>query len=368
MSFEASVAVEAARPWPKVVKIGLPGGFCAGVERSVQASRRFVETHPEGTVFFVGTPAHNPHVINEFKRKGVRFVDSVDEVPKDGNAIVGPHGHTEQDVQVLQQGAQIDTGGVINADKQLEPEGVQVRDFALTECPLVTKVKKEIARNTEDGYVTIYYGQLLKDKDGVVIGPHPETRAAMSAGNVRLVTSLEEALSDDSYEQIDDPTKVAFSTQTTHNADEALEMGEILLEIFPQMRLPKTDDICYATRDRQKAAKAVIEDGAEVVVVVGDRETSSNTRSLALTAEKKGARVIIVNSRKELNPEFFYGASSVGVVASASAPSIQVRGVIRFFEKRGSGLQRIEVADESNIHFSPPKVQRSNLPEIVWAS
>ena len=358
MSLEASVVTEVARPWPKVVKYGLPGGFCAGVERSVKAYRDFVANHPNRRIYSVGEPAHNPYVNEEFIRQGVTFVASIDQVPGDADVAFGPHGHTEKDLEVLQQGGQVGP----------EEASMQRRDFILTECPLVTKVKTEIARNTEDGYVTIYYGQLLKDKDGVVIGPHPETRAAMSAGNVRLVTSLEEALSDDLYEQIDDPTKVAFATQTTHNADEALEMGESLLEIFPQMRLPKTDDICYATRDRQKAAKAVIEDGAEVVVVVGDKDTSSNTRSLAATAAKSGTRVIIVNSRKELRAEDFYGASSVGIVASASAPGIQIQGVIGFFEKRGSELQIAEVADESNIHFKSPRVQTAYAPEIIWTS
>ncbi len=355
---ELSVSPETSRPWPKVVKVGLPGGFCAGVERSVNAYRNFVASHPKGSVYSVGEPAHNPYVNKEFVKKGVTFVDSIDQVPIDAPTAFGPHGHTETDLEVFQQ-----SGPVGSEDSQM-----QSRDFILTECPLVTKVKTEIARNTQDGYVTIYYGQLLKDKNGVVIGPHPETRAAMSAGNVLLVTSLEEALSDDLYEQISDPTKVAFATQTTHNADEALEIGEKLLEIFPQMRFPKTEDICYAARDRQKAVKAVIEEGAEVVVVVGDKDTSSNTRSLAATAIKSGARVIVVNSRRELNVEDFYGANSVGIVASASAPGIQIQGVVRFFEKRGSELQRVEVADESNIHFRSPKIQTAYVPKIIWTS
>lgn len=369
MSSEAIELQDMSRSWPKVVKYGLPGGFCAGVERSVQASRDFVKKHPRGTVFFVGSPAHNPNVVNEFVRKGVTFVDSVDQVPNNGNVIVGPHGNTDQDVQILQNGVQTENADILVEDRQLGLEEIvmQERDFVLTECPLVTKVKTEIRRNTNDGYITIYYGQLSKNKEGKII-PHPETRAAMSAGDVRLITSLGEALSDDLYDQIEDPTKVAFATQTTHNADEALEMAEELLEIFPQMRLPKTDDICYATRDRQKAAKAVIDGGAEVVVVVGDKKTSSNTRSLASTAENKGARAIIVNSRKELKPEDFFGSSSVGIVASASAPIMQIQGVIGFFEKRGSILQRVEVADESNIHFAPPKARTAFVPQIIWKS
>ena len=254
--------------------------------------------------------------------------------------MFGPHGHTSED---------------------LKDANEREITYLATECPLVTKVKNEVAVNTAEGRVTIYYGQ--RNKEGLL---HPETRAAMSSGDAILVTSLEEALSEEILEIILDKNMVAFASQTTHNADEVEAMGNKLKEKYPNIKLPKKKDICYATRDRQQAAKAVIESGVKLVVVVGDKKTSSNTRSLAAVAVEKGARVFIVNNRKEINPADFYGADSVGVVASASAPETQIRRVIGFFTGRGSEERMIAVADESKIWFKRPESVKPFVPEIIW--
>lgn len=337
MTQELDISARHNGKWPSKVIYGSPGGFCPGVDRSVSAYDQFVEANPGEVIYSVGEPAHNPYVNNHFRQLGVIFVDSIQKVPDAGKAVFAPHGDTDEDLAIASE------------------RGIT---YVRTECPLVTKVKEEIKRNTADGLITIYYGQL--DKNGK---HHPETRAAMSAGNVRLITSLEDALSDDLYDQIDDPSKVAFASQTTHNADEAYAIGEALKEIFPEIRLPKKEDICFATKDRQDAAKAVIEKGATKIVVVGDKKTSSNTRSLAAVAVENGADVYTVNDQIELNLNDFYEAESVGIVASASAPKEQIDGVRRFFINNGSEEELIMVADESRIKFKDPKPV---LPEFVW--
>lgn len=326
--------------WPKTVTYGSPGGFCAGVDRAVDAYRDFAEKYPNEQLYSVGVPAHNPHVIEEFKGR-YKFVESIAEVPVgvDAKAINGPHGDLEGDLQYAQ------VNGIT---------------YRRTECPLVTKVKDEIAENTEKGLITIYYGQI--DKDGHF---HTESKAAMSAGNIILVISLKEALSDEVAALIPDHTKVAFASQTTHNADHVFEMQEELEKKYPGIKTPKKEDTCYATKNRQDAAKEVKK---EITVVVGDEATSSNTRSLARAAEEagEGNKAIIVNNGDELRSEDFYGYDSVGVVASASAPKEQIRSVIDFFTSRGSVQETIEVADESRIRFKPPIDYKPYEPEFIW--
>ena len=343
---------EIARSWPKKIYIG--GGMCAGVVRAQEAYRDFTRTHERGTVYSVGEPAHNPHVNQEFIDLGVIFVDSMNQVPKDedANVIEQPHGNTPEDEEIAQG-----LGG----------------DYVFTECPLVTKVKKEIIENTAQGLQTIYYGQLSKDENDVN-KPHPETRAAMSVGNVLLVTSLDEALSDDLYDQIIDPTKVAFACQTTHDAEEAVEMAEALKEqLFPDIKIPKKPDYCYATHDRQGTAKRANEFKVDRIVVLGDEETSSNTRNLAKVAAKdlkKGGRVIVVNSISEVDEADFHGVDSVAIIGSASTPIEQINLGAQWFTDRGSDApQNIDIRDESRIRFPPPIVHRTAapfVPEIIW--
>lgn len=355
---------ETDRKWPRVVKIGVPGGFCAGVERSVEGSRNFMDAHQGEVVHIVGNVAHNPRVNQEFLDRGGVFVESIQDVPDDKPVIFGPHGHTQAD----EERASLMS---LNKPELLETQSVG-RDYMFTECPLVTKVKKEIIKNTEDGFITIYFGQLSekRDKNGLRIR-HPETRAAMSAGNVRLVATLEEALSDDLFDQIENPEKVAFATQTTHNADEALEMADALRKMFPNLRIPQKEDLCFATRNRQQVAKSF---QPEVVVIVGDTKTSSNTQSLVKTVEQKGVRAYAVNNGSDLDPAFFEGVESVGIEASASAPAEAIDEVKDFFTSRGSVVEEFNIydakgniIDESSTHFKAPTTHSSFVPQFVWS-
>jgi 4-hydroxy-3-methylbut-2-enyl diphosphate reductase len=321
---------ESDRIWPNVI-VGRPFGYCVGVARAVEAYESFVDAHQKGTVYSVGEPAHNPILVEGFKQKGVVFKKNISEVPPGSNVIFGPHGHTNQDV--------------VQAE-------VLANEYLLTECPYVTSVKKEISTNTSQGIITIYYGQ--KDSEGNL---HPETRAALSAGDTLLVTSMENLL-DEIAGKIKDPKKVAFACQTTHNLEKVLVMSDVLKGIFPEIKMRLKTNLCLATTNRQKAARAVIASFAETVVVVGDSETSSNTKSLAKEALNNGAKVFTVNTESELNAKDFFDTQIVGIVGSASAMQQQLDGVINFFVDKGSEKTEITVADESIIRLPNPRVYK----------
>lgn len=342
--------------WPGVVKYGVPGGFCAGVERSVDAYRDFVNKHQGNAVYSVGKPAHNSHVNQEFVDMGVNFVEDIDQVPQDAHVIFGPHGHTDED----------ESKASLESFKQSELLNSQSvgRSFIFTECPLVTKVKKEIKDYAREGYTIIYYGQL--DKNGY---PHPETRAAMSSGDVILVTSVGQALSEETQKLIVDFKKVAFASQTTHNADETIEMAKLLKLKYPNLKTPKTEDICFATRNRQQVVREI---DAQAIVVIGDSRTSSNTRSLIEAAKQRGKEVRAVNDASELIEADFIGIDSVGIEASASAPKEIIDQVLEFFSSRGSIIEefrikdeRGKIVDESRTHFELPRVHSSFIPQSV---
>lgn len=348
----ATLDTELSKHFPKQLYVG--GGMCAGVVRARDFYREFAKDHPRGTVYSVGQPAHNPHVNQEFTDMGVIFVESIEEVPVGMNAVEGPHGHKKQDEELASE-----IGG----------------DYGFSECPLVTRVKNAIDSNVESGYQTIYYGQL----DSITKKPHPETAAAMSMGNnlgdVLLVTSLEEALSDELYDQIKDPKRVAFACQTTHDAEEADLMAEKLEGLFPDIKRPKKPDYCYATHDRQETAKRANDEFmVDIIVVIGDEETSSNTRNLSKVAAKnlkKNGRVLVVNSFEELNVEDFYGSDSVAIIGSASTPPEQIQHAADSFVALGSNKPiNIDVRDETNIRFpNLPVVHkgaRPFIPQISW--
>lgn len=321
--------VEQKSIWPNVI-IGRPCGYCVGVDRAVEAYQNFVDTHEQGTVYSVGKPAHNPLLIEKFRNQGVVFTNDIGEVPVGKNVVFGPHGQTKDDVTQAETTA---------------------KEYLLTECPRVTGVKAEIAANTAAGLITLYFGQ--KDKYG---NPHPEARAALSSGKAILVTSLEEALSKEILEQITDPDKVAFCCQTTHNLEKVNEMAKGLKAIYPKIKMRSNSDLCPATTNRQLAAKEVNAAMAETVVVVGDYDSSSNTRSLAEEASRKGARVFVVNKASELKTEDFLDTHVVGIVGSASAMPDQTDEVIGFFTDRGSETTEIIVAVEPSLSGPKPQV------------
>ena len=338
-------------------------GFCEGVRRSKNVYRDAVENLEDGQdLYSVGEPAHNDRLNDWFKARDVKFVKHVSEIPTDDGrkkkVLFGPHGSTEEDMSIAIE------------------NGFEVTD---TVCPLVTKPLKEIKNHTQNGGTVFYNGHI--EGNGEM---HPETRAALAAGgeNIFLVISNKDDFTDEQLREVPapvisigemfsaevilglpDPSKIAFISQTTHNADEVKEIGEGLKFNLPELILPKVTDVCYATRNRQNVLSKMIDMGAEKVVVVTSGH-SSNGRNLGKKSEEKGASVQLVNGAGEIDHALFDGYDGlVAVTGAASTEDDAIIEVIDSFVERGSeGPELIdlyddsgEVISESRITFPPPR-------------
>jgi 4-hydroxy-3-methylbut-2-enyl diphosphate reductase len=333
MILEAKAGSEIIKT-PKRLLVGEPRGLCAGVVRSLRAFDDAIEQNPGEPLYSVGEPAHNTQINNRYREVGIKFVASVDEVPIGGKALLGPHG-TEVD--------QIE---------QVKERGLTVWD---TTCPLVTKVEDQIVAYTSQGFVTIYWGD----------PKHQEAKSAISAGDVVLVTSLEEALSDKAYERIKSKNGVAFASQTTFNADEAIVMEEGLRTRYPKLVTPKTPDRCYATRNRQAAVKKMIEKGATFIVIVGS-PNSSNSRRLHEVAIENGAQAVFIDSADELEVDVLSNQEVIGFESGASVEEDNFQKVVdKVRDRYGLETEPVMAADESRIRFAPVKTVDYN-PEFIY--
>lgn len=336
MILEARASIGAQDTSPKRLLVGEPRGLCAGVLRSLQAFDEAISQNPIADIYSVGQPAHNTHINKSYVEKGILFVNRVSDVPIGGIVLLGPHG-TERD-EVLKA-----------KERQL-----QVKD---TICPLVVKVEDEIGEYTRQGIVTVYWGDRK----------HQEAKSALSAGDVILVESLDEALSDEVAQKIKDKNGVAFASQTTFNVDEAIAMEEALKEKYPNLITPKTPDRCYATRNRQAAVKKMIEDGATFIVIVGS-STSSNSLRLYEVALENGAEAVFVDSAKDLDAEILSGHTVIGFESGASVEEDKFQEVVEKVKLRYSlETEIVSVADESRIHFASVKTN-DYRPQIIWES
>lgn len=308
---------------PQRILIAEPRGLCAGVDRSIQAYDEAIKQNPDEAIYSVGQPAHNTHINRRFEEKGIRFVESVSEVPIGAVALLGPHGTEVEQLKIAKE------------------RGLTVYD---TTCPLVTKVEDEIKLYTQKGIVTVYWG----DEN------HQEAKSATSVGDVILVSSAEEALSDEVFNKIGG-REVAFASQTTFNADEATILEEKLKERYPNLITPRIPDRCYATRNRQSAVKEMVDVGVEFVVIVGSKD-SSNSRRLYETAIIKGADAVFVDSAEELDSDILLGRDVVGFGSGASVEEDVFQEVVRKATERFEvSSEVVKVADETRIRFAPVK-------------
>lgn len=325
-----------APKWPSRAMVPEPHGFCAGVVRSrggydqaLVDFRTAKEKNPDLKLYSVGEPAHNPDVIAPYIEDMI-FVEDISEVEPGADAIQGPHGTSIKDIEF----AQLNNINLIG-----------------TECPLVTRVRNRVMENTAEGRKTIYLGE-----EG-----HAEARAVTGSGDTILVENMEQALATAAQLKEENPeVKLAFANQTTKNADEALEIQKALEEQFPDIQKLKTDDICFATRDRQLGVKDLIKRGADALVIVGS-PTSSNTMRMVEIADKE-VPAFLIRDADGINPDDFTGFDSVGLHASASTPEVVFQKVIEVFKSRGSVIETVipdGAKDESKIKFKP--VERFNF-------
>ena len=300
-----------------------PRGFCAGVDRAIDVVHMALELF--GAPLYVRREiVHNKHVIESLAAKGAVFVDEIEQVPAGAVVIFSAHGVSP----VVRAAAQAKHLRIIDAT-----------------CPLVTKVHMEAVRYAGEGRSIILVGHAGHDEIIGTMGEAPEC--------TQLVSSVEEA----EKVQVPDPERVAVTTQTTLGVDDAREIVDVLRRRFPNLVRPSSDDICYATQNRQMAIKLLAKQ-AQVILVLGS-ENSSNSRRLREVAEMSGARAYLIEDATKIDPAWLEDVRCVGITAGASAPEHLVQEVIQYFKARGvDEVQEIEAVEEKVTFTPPPELAR----------
>jgi len=304
----------------KTVALISPRGFCAGVERAISIVEKVLEKH--GTPVYVKHEiVHNKTVVEDFRRRGVVFIEDPREVPSGMPIVYSAHGVSRLVRRVA------------------EERGLEIYDAT---CPLVSRIHAEVSRLCSKGYEVVMIGHK----------GHPEVEGTLGQykGGIHLV----ENESDIAGLKVKDPLKLAYVTQTTLSVDDTRFLVGLLRKKFPRIRLPKKDDICYATQNRQDAVKKWAAD-CDVVFVVGS-ETSSNSNRLKEVAQLLGVRAYLVDGAADINPEWIRGAKKIGLTAGASAPERIVKDVASRLNAwmDGSVVKELEVVNE-DVFFSVPK-------------
>jgi len=309
------------------VLLANPRGFCAGVDRAIdivnQALKKF------GPPIYVRHEVvHNKTVVEELKSKGVIFVDELSEVPESSHVIFSAHGVSEK--------------------VENEAAELNLLSFDAT-CPLVTKVHSEVQRHVRAG------------RDIILIGHegHPEVEGTLGRHNPINSNSKIYLVQDEAEAKsltVSQPENLAYVTQTTLSLDDTITIVKILNEQFPKILKPKSDDICYATQNRQDAVKQLALE-SEFIVVIGSRN-SSNSNRLKELAEKCGASSILIDGAEELDFESLSKFKSIGVTAGASAPESIVQSVVQAISLELNTVSEELGENKENIYFRlPPELR-----------
>jgi 4-hydroxy-3-methylbut-2-enyl diphosphate reductase len=294
-----------------------PRGFCAGVDRAVEAVRSALRTY--GRPLYVRHQiVHNRFVLEALVEEGAIFVEELGEVPEGQRVIFSAHGVAPSEWE------------------RARDRGLRVIDAT---CPLVTKVHLEVERYAREDRSVILVGHAGHEEVKGTLGVAP--------GRVLLVGSVQEA----EVAEVPDPERVAAVTQTTLSVDDTREIMDTLKRRFPAMVAPKTDDICYATQNRQNAVKELVEQ-SDAILVVGSKQ-SSNANRLVEVARMRGARAFLVDSLDDVRPDMLDGVRALGVTASASSPEWLVEQIIGAFANNGASVELLSVAKE-RVHFPLP--------------
>jgi 4-hydroxy-3-methylbut-2-en-1-yl diphosphate reductase len=315
----------AVEPAPKKVLLAAPRGYCAGVDRAVQAVEQALDLY--GPPIYVRKEiVHNKHVVQELSKRGAIFVDQETEVPEGERVVFSAHG--------------VAPAVHANAAKR------RLRTIDAT-CPLVTKVHVEARKFAAQGYTIVLIGHAGHEEVEGTTGEAPES--------IVLVQSAEEV--DDL--QISDPEKVAFITQTTLSVDETNAIIERLRERFPKIVSPKSDDICYATTNRQIAVKQLARE-CDLVLVIGSTN-SSNSNRLVEVAREHGAASHLIDNHLQVQDQWLEGVETVGITSGASAPEELVERLVDLFRERGAqDVSELRTVDE-DVRFMLPKEIREEL-------
>ncbi|WP_431905634.1 4-hydroxy-3-methylbut-2-enyl diphosphate reductase [Amycolatopsis thermoflava] len=308
----------------KRVLLAKPRGYCAGVDRAVVAVEKALELYGP-PVYVRKEIVHNRHVVESLRERGVIFVEETSEVPEGELVVFSAHG--------------------VSPAVRAEAEERKLRTIDAT-CPLVTKVHKEVNRFAREDY------------DILLIGHEGHEEVEGTAGEAPTHVQLVDTAEDAAKVEVRDPSKVVWLSQTTLSVDETMERVDQLKGRFPNLADPPSDDICYATSNRQTAVKAMAQE-CDLVLVVGSKN-SSNSQRLVEVAKQAGARdAHLIDFAREVDEKWLEGVTTVGVTSGASVPDVLVMDLLAWLSERGWGeVQEVTTANEK-IAFALPRELRS---------
>ena len=317
---------------PEKLLLAAPRGYCAGVDRAVQTVERALELYG-APVYVRKEIVHNKHVVEQLKTRGAIFVEELDDsIPENAVTVFSAHG----------------VSPAVHADA--ERRNLQTIDAT---CPLVTKVHREAVKFAEDGYTIVLIGH----------AGHEEVEGTMGEAPDHIV--LVETEADVDALEVSDPQKVAYISQTTLSVDETRAIIARLREKFPAITGPRTDDICYATTNRQSAVKQMAEQ-CDLVLVIGSKN-SSNSQRLVDVARDMGTDAHLIDNEGYVAEEWLEGKRIVGISSGASAPEELVTRLVDFFRERGTQhVEEFEVLRE-DVRFMLPKTIRQAMAAAAGA-
>ncbi len=308
----------------KRVLLAAPRGYCAGVDRAVVTVEKALDLY--GPPIYVRKQiVHNVHVVRTLEKRGAIFVDETDQVPEGATVIFSAHG--------------------VSPAVHAEARALELKTIDAT-CPLVTKVHREAVRFARD------------DFDILLIGHEGHEEVEGTSGEAPEHITLVQGPGEVDGVQVRDPDKVVWLSQTTLSVDETMETVRRLRERFPALQNPPSDDICYATQNRQVAVKQMAAD-CDLMIVVGSRNSSNSVRLVEVALEHGSLDGHLVDFADELQESWLDGVTTVGVTSGASVPELLVRDVLDWLAARGyKDVQAVTAAEESVLFALPNEIRR----------
>lgn len=310
----------------KRVLLAAPRGYCAGVDRAVITVEKALDLYGP-PVYVRKEIVHNKHVVTTLERRGAIFVDETDEVPEGATVVFSAHG----------------VAPVVHD----EAKALSLKTIDAT-CPLVTKVHREAIRFADADY------------DILLIGHEGHEEVIGTSGEAPEHITLVDGPDDVKNVEVRDPERVVWLSQTTLSVDETMETVRRLREKFPKLQDPPSDDICYATQNRQLAVKHMAPD-TDLMIVVGSRNSSNSVRLVEVALEHGAKDGHLVDYAAEIDPAWLDGVGTVGVTSGASVPEILVREVLEFLAERGYEDVKPIISAEESLTFALPMELRRDL-------
>jgi 4-hydroxy-3-methylbut-2-enyl diphosphate reductase len=295
-----------------------PRGFCAGVEMAIETVERALARHG-APLYVFHEIVHNQHVVADFSKRGVRFVQSIDEVPVGARLVFSAHG--------------------VSPDVWLQAKQKRLQVIIDATCPLVEKVHREVRKFASQGYWIILVGHEKHDEIVGTSGEAPE--------RIRIVANIDEA----AKISVPDPERVVALTQTTLSVDDTREIIDVLKSRFPKLVTAAKEDICYATQNRQDAVKQLSRE-VDLVLVIGSRN-SENSNQLRKAALSQGKKAYLIDDHRAIDPAWLEGIKRVGITSGASVPEHLAQDAANYFKQMGAEVSHLGVVEE-NIHFTLP--------------